>query len=88
LAVSDKDSLASLSHPSLTEHMRRASYSLVIRRLEHLKRFDSPIGFSVRRKDQKLKDALAILPKYGRRVAPTEWAKQYLKRNGEWVRRR
>jgi len=67
--------------------MRRTSYSLIIRRLEDLKEFDRLVGFSIRRKDQKLKDALAILQKYGRKVASIEWAKLYLKENGEWVRR-
>jgi intein-encoded DNA endonuclease-like protein len=68
--------------------MRRTSHSLIIRRLEDLKRFDRLVGFSIKRKDQKLKDAIAILQKYGRKVASAEWAKLYLKHNGEWIRRR
>jgi len=67
---------------------RRPSFSLIIRRLEDLTKFDRLVGFSIKRKDQKLKDALAILQKHGRKVASIEWAKLYLKHNGEWVRRR
>ncbi len=67
---------------------RRTSYSLMIRRLDDLKKFERIVGFSIKRKNQKLRDALAILRRYGRKFAPLEWAKLYLKRNGEWVRRR
>jgi intein-encoded DNA endonuclease-like protein len=68
--------------------MRRTSYSLAIRRLEDLHKFDRQVGFSIVRKDLKLKDALAILQKYGRSGAMPVWNDLYLKQNGEWVRRK
>ncbi len=67
--------------------MQRTSYSLLIRRFEDLKRFDRLVGFSIIRKDQKLKDALGIFQKYGRKAASSAWNKLYFKLNGEWVRR-
>jgi intein-encoded DNA endonuclease-like protein len=74
--------------PGKSFRTRKTSYSLMIQRLDDLKEFDRLVGFSIKRKGQKLRDALAIIQKYGRKPASIEWTKLYVKRNGEWVRRR
>lgn len=67
--------------------MRKTSYSLLFAQFRSLRSFDRRIGFSILRKDQKLKDALTIFQRYGRKAGLSEWNNLYHKRNGEWVRR-
>lgn len=68
--------------------MRKNSYSLLISRFEDLKRFERQIGFSISRKNLKLKDALAVFQEYGRREGVDRWNKLYFKQGGEWVTRK
>jgi intein-encoded DNA endonuclease-like protein len=67
--------------------MRRTSYSLMIRRLEDMKSFDRLVGFSIKRKDQKLKDALMISESHRWKDRSTAWRLLYMKQTREWVRR-
>jgi len=67
--------------------MRRTSFSLVIRRLGDAKRFAEHVGFSIRRKDEKLRDALSITTTFPARNRVVAWQRLYLKDRGEWVRR-
>lgn len=67
--------------------MRRTSYSVIIRRLDDVKRFAKQIGFSILRKAKKLDDALSIIRLFKAKGRPAEWNRLYSKQNGEWVRR-
>jgi intein-encoded DNA endonuclease-like protein len=67
--------------------MKQTSYSLVIGRLDDVKRFASGINFSIYRKTKKLEDALSIIGCYKAGNRPTEWKRLYSKKKGEWVRR-
>ncbi len=67
--------------------MRRTSFSLLIEKINDVKKFEEQIDFSIARKNRKLRDALTIFEKYGRKGGSGEWAKFYFKKGGEWVRR-
>jgi hypothetical protein len=67
--------------------MRHTSYSLIIARIEDVKRFAATVGFSIQRKTRKLEDVLVVCSTFAPRDRPAEWKKLYLKERGEWVRR-
>jgi hypothetical protein len=67
--------------------MRRTSYSLILSGTENVRRFAARVSFSIRRKTQKLKDALLILATVVPRERPAAWKYLYYKKRGEWVRK-
>lgn len=67
--------------------MKQTSFSVVISRLDDVKRFAKMIGFSILRKANKLDDALSIIRLFEAKNRPAEWKQLYSKENGEWVRR-
>lgn len=67
--------------------MRQTSFSLMIRKLRDLKTFGKQVGFSISRKNQKLRDALIISENHPWKKMPIEWRQLYIKQRGEWVRR-
>jgi intein-encoded DNA endonuclease-like protein len=67
--------------------MKRTSYSLVVGRLDDVKRFAKMINFSIYRKAKKLEDTLSIIGSYKAGSRSTEWKQLYSKKRGEWVRR-
>jgi intein-encoded DNA endonuclease-like protein len=68
--------------------MRRTSYSLLIGGFETMKFFAKEVGFAIRRKAQKLGDALSILAILPSKRRILMWKRLYFKRRGEWVRRK
>jgi DNA endonuclease len=67
--------------------MKRTSHSLVIGKMDDVKRFAMVVDFSIHRKAEKLEDALSILRCFGAGSRPTVWKRLYSKEKGEWVRR-
>lgn len=67
--------------------MKRTSYSVVISRVDDVKRFAKEIGFSINRKVQKLDDALFVIGACKAKSRPARWKQLYSKVRGEWVRR-
>jgi len=67
---------------------RRTAYDVVIGEVDYIRDFAKEIGFSIRRKNQKLKDALSIIATYVPRTRPAMWNQMYSKIGGEWVRKR
>lgn len=68
--------------------MRWTSYSLILTRIDDVKRFAATVSFSIHRKAQKLKDALSVLATVVPRDRPVAWKRLYSKRSGEWIRRK
>lgn len=66
---------------------RRTSYALQIGGFEDVVKFGRLVGFSITRKDRKLRDAIAIFHEFGRRRGVKAWNRLYTKRGGEWIRR-
>lgn len=66
--------------------MKRTSFSVVISRLEGVRRFSEEIGFSIHRKVQKLADALSVIENHEARDWAARWKGLYSKVRGEWVR--
>jgi intein-encoded DNA endonuclease-like protein len=67
--------------------MRRTSYSLVIGKIDGIRRFSQEVGFSISRKERKLKDAIAIIDKLATINRARLWMQLYSKESGEWIRR-
>ena len=67
--------------------MRRTMYSVIIGKVTAVRDFAKEIGFSIRRKNQKLKDALSIIATCNPRARPAMWNQMYSKTGGEWVRK-
>jgi DNA endonuclease len=67
--------------------MRKTSFTLLINRVDDLRKFAVQIGFSIARKNQKLADALSVIAKYRPNERAERWAQNYFKSRGEWVRR-
>ena len=65
---------------------RRTSYSVEIGRLSDVKSFAYEIGFSIKRKHQKLRDAFSVIATHVPRARPAVWKRLYSKKGGEWVR--
>jgi len=61
-------------------------YYLRIRRRTDVERFASGIGFSIKRKQEKLLTALSLIQTYGSSAAGLEWRKIFSKRGRIWVR--
>lgn len=62
-------------------------YDLVITKLNDVKLFASRVGFSIKRKHQKLLDAIRICEDFKSGEERTEaWLKLYKKKNGRWTR--
>ena len=66
--------------------MKRASFSLLIGRIEDVKKFAEEVGFSITRKIKKLWDALVIIAGIPMSKRAEAWKRMYSKRRGEWVR--
>jgi intein-encoded DNA endonuclease-like protein len=63
------------------------AYRLTIDRFSDSKKFLRIIGFSIARKQEKLKDSLEIKQKYGSGTeAINAWLRLYKKVNGEWIK--
>ena len=67
--------------------MRRTSYSLIIGRMEDIKKFAATIGFSIQRKPQKLEDAIEVCSTFAPKNRLEEWKRLYRKERGGCVRR-
>ena len=67
--------------------MRRASFSLLIRRVDDVRIFANQIGFSIPRKNIKLRDALAVIANPIPERRSIAWRQVYFKNGGEWTRR-
>lgn len=67
--------------------MKQSSYSLIIGRIDDVKKFAASVGFSIHRKIQKLKDALWIFDIAPPEDRPIIWKQLYCKDRGEWLRR-
>jgi len=79
------------SHISMDrrEHLmwgRVPCYYLRIGRRVDIERFVKCIGFSIKRKQEKLLTAFFLLQTYGPSAAGFEWRKMYSKRGRNWVR--
>lgn len=61
--------------------MRRDSFSVVIDKVADVRKFAKEIGFSIRRKNQKLEDALSIIDTFDARRRPDMWKRMY---SGAW----
>lgn len=66
---------------------RRTSYSMEIGRLSDVKVFVDEIGFSIKRRNQKLQDALLVVATNEPLARPAVWKQLYSKVGGEWIRR-
>lgn len=62
-------------------------YRLTINRRVDQRRFATSIGFQIRRKNQKMLDALRLLDSYKPQRAAIEWERLHEKRGRNWVRR-
>lgn len=62
-------------------------YRLTLNRRADQRRFSTSIGFQMKRKNQKMLDALHLLDSYEPRRAAFEWERLYEKRGRNWVRR-
>ena len=65
---------------------KRASYSIYIQRLGDIVRFSRRIGFSIRRKQEKLNEAIKIYHEKGPKLLVSIWKQLYSKYKGEWLR--
>ena len=63
------------------------TFWLTITKLNSMKRFAHDIGFTIRRKQQKLRDALNLINRVGSRRAGAEWLRIYTKEGTRWARR-
>ncbi len=64
----------------------KETYQLVIYRKNDIKKYTQQIGFEIKRKQQKLQDALTLLQKYDTKTAAEKWKKLYKKINGRWTK--
>jgi len=60
---------------------------IIIYRLNDLKTFSDQIGFKIKRKKEKLADALNILSNYRGKERIRKWKEMYEKINGKWIKR-
>ena len=70
---------------------RKNVYKLRIRRIEAIKNYADKIGFTIYRKQERLKDIIEILNKYPAKYRAHEWIKRYdwkRKRRTEWIKRK
>jgi hypothetical protein len=67
--------------------MKKPSFTLLIQRIDDLRRFRVEIGFSIPRKNHKLADALMVSEDYSPKERTAVWNQLYIKSKGEWVRR-
>jgi len=67
--------------------MRKTTYSVIVGKVSDVREFAKKIGFSIHRKNQKLKDALSIIATRNARARPAIWKQMYSKIRGEWVRK-
>jgi intein-encoded DNA endonuclease-like protein len=67
--------------------MRRTSFSLMIGRIEDVNQFAEKVGFSIRRKNKKLWDALGIIANTLRSNRAQVWERLYSKKRGERINR-
>ena len=65
--------------------MRKTMHSVVVGKVADIRDFAEKIGFSIRRKNQKLKDALSTITTCAPRERPAMWKQIYSKMGGEWV---
>jgi len=63
---------------------KKIVYGLNINRREGARKFHSRIGFSIRRKKEKLGDGLEILELFGSYGGAREWKKLYSKKGRKW----
>jgi DNA endonuclease len=70
-----------------TFRMRKTSFTLLINKLDDLGKFARQIGFSIKRKEQKLEDAFSIIARHEPKDRAEKWAQDYFKLRGEWVKR-
>ncbi len=67
--------------------MRRTLFSLIISSLVDAKKHTEKMGFSTRRKTQKLTDAISILRTVLPQDGVAKWKSAYVKEGGEWAKR-
>lgn len=63
------------------------TFWLVVTKLDSMKRFANDLGFTIKRKQQKLRDALNLIDRVGSGRAGIEWLRIYRKEGTRWVRR-
>lgn len=63
------------------------TYWLMISQRRSMQRFADNIGLTIQRKQQKLRDALSLIERFGTETAGFEWLRLYTKEGTRWVRR-
>ncbi len=62
------------------------TYWIAITKLDCIRRFANDVGFSIVRKQRKLRDALTLIDRVGTGRAGTEWLRIYRKDGTRWIR--
>ena len=78
-----------LPHKYKVHRKSKDIYTIYISSKHDIEKFAYKIGFSIKRKQEKLEDALKILKSYGSgKKAIEKWMKLYYKRKGRWIKRK
>jgi len=65
---------------------KKTVYSLMINKFEDVIKFYKNVGFSIKRKQEKIKDAIDLKQKFASEEAVKKWRQIYTKSEREWVK--
>jgi len=75
-------------HKYRVQRKSKDIHTIYITSKQDIEKFTYKIGFNIKRKQEKLEDALKILKSYGTgKRAIEEWMKLYFKRKGRWIKK-